>query len=114
MPIKQIEEWKEQWNNGDVTFVPELFKLVEDMTEAVDQWKEQMKRNQKYHIQVMKQLEAQNKALSEQLVKKELSQPRHFIIPKDNISQDFLKELESKMFSELGAPAKYFGNGETK
>lgn len=29
----KLKEWKEQWNNGDVKFVPELFELVEQLQE---------------------------------------------------------------------------------
>jgi hypothetical protein len=29
----KLKEWKEQWNNGDTKFVPELFELVYELKE---------------------------------------------------------------------------------
>jgi hypothetical protein len=34
--MDKIQEWKDQWNNGDVKFVPELFELIEDLKKSVD------------------------------------------------------------------------------
>lgn len=34
---KQIKDWKENWNWGDVKFVPYLFEMVEELTNEMDQ-----------------------------------------------------------------------------
>lgn len=37
--MDKIKEWKERWNNGDVKFVPELFELVEELKEEIQELK---------------------------------------------------------------------------
>lgn len=37
---EKLKEWKDQWNNGDVKLVPELFELVEELLEEVEAWRD--------------------------------------------------------------------------
>lgn len=97
MPIKEIDEWKEQWNNGDVKFVPELFELAEDLLSTHERLREKAQHLHDHHIHVMKQLEAQNKALTEQLVRMELLQPRQIVIQKEDLDPKLLEDLKLQM-----------------
>lgn len=107
--MDQIAEWKEQWNNGDVKFVPDLFELVAELLIANEQLQTLIKQNSERHLHHMTQLEAQNRALTEQLTKIELSRSIQVIIPKEDVTQDFLEELKMQMAQGLCVPAEFMG-----
>jgi hypothetical protein len=144
IPANQLEEWKDRWNHGDVKFVPELFELVENMMQAVEDWKEQTIKNRKYykeyHERSIKQLQEQNRLLTEQLAKVDLLTPRQFIIAKDaldpklqedlkvqmsqgqikpipvtpevGMNQEFLDKLQNEIISGLGVPPELLEKGD--
>lgn len=39
--MDKLQEWKDQWNNGDVKFVPELFELVEELQKELEAWRKE-------------------------------------------------------------------------
>lgn len=89
-----LKEWKNQWNNGDVKFVPELFEMVEDLLSANELLQKHILMNGESHRRVMKQLEAQNKALVDQITKMDLARPRQLVIPEINFSEEAVKWIK--------------------
>lgn len=106
--MDQIAEWKEQWNNGDVKFVPELFELVIGLLAANDRLQTIIEQNAERHFYHMRQLETQNRALTEQITKKRLTEPIQIIMPKEEEIR-FLEELKMNIAQGLGVPAELLG-----
>lgn len=89
MPAEKLKEWKDQWNHGDVKFVPDLFELTMDLLFENERLKDQFSKDKELEHHLYRQLEEQNKLLMDQLMKvHDTRTTTEIFIPAANITEE--------------------------